>query len=93
MDSSVTDTPARKRPGCLAALGLTMIAAVIIAGIVGWKFLDASSGVAKRGLSFLEDLPEKFLRNLIAILRQRALHRSIFQGVPNVLPCSMKREP
>lgn len=53
MESPATDTPARKKPGCLATLGLTMIAAMIIAGIFVWKFLDA-------GLSFLDGLPEKF---------------------------------
>lgn len=60
MESSPPTASSRKRPGCLTTLALTMLAALIIAGIVGWKFLDASSGFAKSGLSFLKGLPEKF---------------------------------
>ena len=60
MESPATDTPTPKKPGCLGTLALTTIAALIIAGIVGWKFIEASSHTADRGLSLLESLPEKF---------------------------------
>ena len=75
MDSAPPPSPARKRPGCLATLGLTVVAALIIAGIVGWKFLDASSGFAKRGLSFLEGLPEKFqAQHITQTFRESVTH-------------------
>lgn len=37
-----------------------MLAALGIGGVVAWKFFDASSSVAHRGLSVLEGLPGKF---------------------------------
>ncbi|MBX7212055.1 MAG: hypothetical protein K1X78_27360 [Verrucomicrobiaceae bacterium] len=52
--------PPRRTAGCLATLGLTFIAALIIAGIVVWKLVDASSGLAQQGLSFFSGLPERF---------------------------------
>lgn len=75
MESSAPPATSNKKTGCLATLSLTMLAALIIAGIVGWKFLDASSGLAKRGLSFLEDLPEKFQSQHITQTFQESVTR------------------
>ncbi len=39
---------------------LTGLAALLIAGVIAWKFFDASLGFAKQGWSFFSGLPEKF---------------------------------
>jgi hypothetical protein len=52
--------PPRRALGCFAWLGLTAIAAAIIAGIILWKVFDASAWLAKRGWDLAASLPEKF---------------------------------
>ena len=37
--------PSRRRPGCLGVLALTLLAVVIIGGIVVWKVVDAGFGL------------------------------------------------
>ena len=42
--------------GCLKWFALTLVAALIIAGIVLWKFVDETAGLAKRGTDWLAGL-------------------------------------
>ena len=46
--------------GCLTWLGLTTVAAALIAAIILWKVFDASAWLARRGWDFASSLPEKF---------------------------------
>jgi hypothetical protein len=46
--------------GCTLWLGLMILAALIIAGILLWKILSASLSTADKGMDFLKSLPEKF---------------------------------
>lgn len=63
-DETPTAAPKPAQPrrtlGCFAWLGLTTLAAAIIAGIVFWKIFDASAWLAKHGWDFAASLPEKF---------------------------------
>lgn len=57
---SPSPASASKRPGCLLTAALTGLAALLILGIVAWKFLASSFDLAKHGASLLAGLPEKF---------------------------------
>lgn len=58
--STEVPPPRLRRPGCLATVCLTALAAMIVAAVVVWKFFDASEGLMEGGVSFLRGLPEKF---------------------------------
>ena len=75
MESPDTSAPSSKRNGCLLALGLAMLALLAAAVMLGWKLLDASSGFATRGISFLEGLPGKFQSQHITQTFREALTR------------------
>lgn len=60
MDTPPTKPSTPKKPGCLAVVGAVTVVALIVTGVIGWKFLDESSGLARRGMALLEGLPLKF---------------------------------
>ncbi len=59
-DSQPPPSAARKKPGCLSTFALTLVAVLLIGGIIVWKLLDSSAGFFKDGFSFLSGLPAKF---------------------------------
>lgn len=58
-NNSTVSRPARK-PGCIAWLALTLIAVILIAGILLWKGVDATFGSVRSLFGFLGALPAKF---------------------------------
>lgn len=60
MESSEPVVTRKKSFGCLATAALTVVAALIILGIVAVNFLNSSTGLIKSGMKALSELPVKF---------------------------------
>ena len=65
----------RRGPGCFSTLCLTLLAALLILGIIGWKFLDVSLAGLRNGFGLLGGLPEKFQAHRVTETFRESLTR------------------